>query len=99
MDRLKPKRTARRALLTKLVNEAKAALQSTPPDLVSLQSVLQRLTTCEAELRAINTEMEPLIPTELLEAELETVLQYEDEALNAISSLNTVIESLNSPTA
>lgn len=75
-----------------ICERSKDALQCTTLYLVSFQSVLRHLTTCDAEIRPINTELEPLICVELLEAELETALQIKDGRLTRYQVLK---QSLN----
>ncbi|XP_064475828.1 uncharacterized protein LOC135389726 [Ornithodoros turicata] len=91
MDRLKGKRAARRAQVTKLVNELAELRAQDNVHKTTLESLLARLISNDTELRQINKDVEPLLKPDELEEEYPTIIAYEDEAHGAIAELRTRI--------
>ncbi|KAG0427071.1 hypothetical protein HPB47_025852, partial [Ixodes persulcatus] len=87
MERLKTKRTTRRAQNTRLINEASALLQNQDSTISQITTVAERLRANNDELRRLNEEFEGHIPDGSFETEFQAVVQYEDEATATISAL------------
>ncbi|KAM7312688.1 uncharacterized protein ISCGN_009593 [Ixodes scapularis] len=87
MERLKTKRTTRRAQNTRLDNEASALLQNQDSTISQITTVAERLRPNNDELRRLNEEFEGHIPDGSFETEFQAVVQYEDEATATISAL------------
>lgn len=87
MDRLKVKRTVLRGKCTKVINEAKALLGSDDSTPEEINECVDRLSAVHVDLRHVNTEMEPLIPTGELEKELTASCDYDQEATKTLSLL------------
>lgn len=92
VEATKLKRKIRRGQTTRLVNEVKSVIQSGTSDVVSLQSMLDRLTTFNADLTALNAELEPHLPLESVDAEIQHSMDIEEQILDAMSILRTMIE-------
>ncbi|XP_037509554.1 GRIP and coiled-coil domain-containing protein 1-like [Rhipicephalus sanguineus] len=89
MDRLKTKRTTRRAQNTKLIQEASALLERDDATLQQIDSIYERLKSNNEELKKINDEMESHISDEAFEAEYATVIEYEDNATRILAELQS----------
>ncbi|KAG0445369.1 hypothetical protein HPB47_016219 [Ixodes persulcatus] len=96
MERLKARRSARRAQNTSIVNDASRILQDSIPDLARVRSIKDRLTTSHAELQLLDGEIEPLIPTQKLERECTATAEIQDEVVMVIRELDSKIEYLQS---
>ncbi|XP_040065111.1 uncharacterized protein LOC120838993 [Ixodes scapularis] len=94
MDRLKAKRSARRAQNTRLINDADTILNDPQTDLGRLHAVKDRLSASNIELDRINEELEPLLPTTELENEYASVAEYQDHAIRVLAELRYKIEHL-----
>ncbi|KAM7312621.1 uncharacterized protein ISCGN_009526 [Ixodes scapularis] len=94
MDRLKAKRSARRAQNTRLINDADTILNDPQTDLGRLHAVKNRLSASNIELDRINEELEPLLPTTELENEYASVAEYQDHAIRILAELRYKIEHL-----
>ncbi|KAL1475051.1 hypothetical protein MTO96_037568 [Rhipicephalus appendiculatus] len=73
MQRLKEKRSARRRQSTRLLEEARVALDDT--DIGGLCSVIDRLQVNNEELLKLNAELEQSIPDEEFAAEINEVIK------------------------
>ncbi|KAL1481121.1 hypothetical protein MTO96_050446 [Rhipicephalus appendiculatus] len=82
---LKEKRAARRQMNTRLINEAKAVMESA--DSAKIVSLIERLQGNNADLDKINAELEELIPEDEFATEFEAVLTYQDAALGMLGQL------------
>lgn len=80
MERIKGKRSTRRAQNTRTVNEASDFLTSSVNDQGQLTNLRDRLLVSNNELRRINDELDALIPAEEMEAEYITIADYDDQA-------------------
>ncbi|XP_037504907.1 uncharacterized protein LOC119380305 [Rhipicephalus sanguineus] len=89
MDRLKMKRTTRRAQNTKLIQEASALLENDDATVRQIDSICEMLKSNNEELRKINDEMESHISDEAFEAEYATVIEYEDNATRILAELQS----------
>ncbi|KAM7280957.1 uncharacterized protein ISCGN_005922 [Ixodes scapularis] len=87
MERLKIKRTTRRAQNTTFINEASALLQNQDSTISQITTVAERLRANNDELRRLNEAFEGHIPDGSFETEFQAVVQYEDEATATISAL------------
>ncbi|KAL1454782.1 hypothetical protein MTO96_043661, partial [Rhipicephalus appendiculatus] len=85
MQRLKEKRTARRQQSTRLLEEARAALDTT--DIGGLCSLIDRLQVNNEELLKLNAELEQSIPDEEFPAEINEVIKYDDAARGMLGQL------------
>ncbi|XP_037521048.1 uncharacterized protein LOC119397701 [Rhipicephalus sanguineus] len=85
MQRVKEKRTARRQQSTRLLEEAKAALDTT--DIGVLCSVIDRLQVNNEELLKLNAELEQSIADEEFAAEINEVIKYDDAARGMLGQL------------
>ncbi|XP_064462301.1 uncharacterized protein LOC135372760 [Ornithodoros turicata] len=94
MDRLKAKRGARRAQVTKLVDEVNERRQDLSTSKAILNGLLARLESSGRDLRKVNEETEPLIREDDLLLEYEAVFRYEESAANAIAELRTRIADI-----
>lgn len=94
MNRLKEKRTARRQQSTRLISEAKAALETA--DWKIITGLVERLQFNHDELVRINNEYEQYISEEDFATEFEAVLKYEEAAKDMLGQLKaqeTVLRS------
>ncbi|KAH7939583.1 hypothetical protein HPB52_014209 [Rhipicephalus sanguineus] len=82
---LKEKRAARRQMNTRLINEAKAVMESA--DSAKISSLIERLQGNNADLIKVNAELEELIPEDEFATEFEAVLTYQDAALEMLGQL------------
>ncbi|XP_037529191.1 GRIP and coiled-coil domain-containing protein 1-like [Rhipicephalus sanguineus] len=89
MNRLKMKRTTRRAQNTKLIQEASALLENDDATVRQIDSIYERLKSNNEELKKINDEMESHISDEAFEAEYATVIEYEDNATRILAELQS----------
>lgn len=87
MEPVRTKGAARRSPNPSMINEANAELQNYAAEVVSLHSLINRLTTTTNELEAVNSEIEPLIPVKALLLKLSTTLAYEKVAVHTLSFL------------
>ncbi|XP_040076663.2 uncharacterized protein LOC120848716 [Ixodes scapularis] len=94
MERLKARRSARRAQNTRIINDGHRVLQDPSPDIAKVRSIKERFTTNNAELLQIDGELEPLIPIEQLEQECIAIAEYQDDAVMILSELQSKIDSL-----
>ncbi|KAH6922369.1 hypothetical protein HPB50_013409 [Hyalomma asiaticum] len=95
MDRLKLKRSSARAQSTKIINEARAILQSDSTDRATLITLKERLTSSNDKLKQISEEMEDHIPTDELASECSAAADYEDQAVATLAHLQCRIEDIN----
>lgn len=91
MERLKARRSARRAQNTRIINDGHRVLQDPSPDIAKVRSIKERLTTNNAELLQIDGELEPLIPVEQLKQECIATAEYQDDAVMILSELQSKI--------
>ncbi|XP_064479731.1 uncharacterized protein LOC135393113 [Ornithodoros turicata] len=96
MDRLKPKRAARRAQVTRIVNEVIDLRQNLSVNRTTLNGLLARLEVADRELRKVNEEIEVYIKEDELATECETVFSYEEQAANAMAEVQTRLADLHS---
>ncbi|XP_037505356.1 paramyosin-like [Rhipicephalus sanguineus] len=89
MDRLKMKRTTRRAQNTKLLQEASALLENDDATVRQIESIYERLKSNNEELKKINDEMESHISDETFEVEYATVIEHEDNATRILAELQS----------
>ncbi|XP_037526117.1 paramyosin-like [Rhipicephalus sanguineus] len=89
MDKLKMKRTKRRAQNTKLIKEASAVLENDDATVRHIDSIYERLKSNNEELKKINDEMESHISDETFEAEYATVIEHEDNATRILAELQS----------
>ncbi|XP_037508939.1 uncharacterized protein LOC119385602 [Rhipicephalus sanguineus] len=89
MDKLKMKRTTRRAQNTKLIQEASVLLENDDATVRQIDSIYERLKSNNEELKKINDEMESHISEEAFEAEYATVIEYEDNATRILAELQS----------
>ncbi|XP_037529331.1 uncharacterized protein LOC119406672 [Rhipicephalus sanguineus] len=87
MDKLKAKRTSRRPLNSRIINEASALLRNDSATHEQLDSIYERLKTNNDELNKINNELESVITDEDFQSEYETILEYEDNATRILTEL------------
>ncbi|XP_037506439.1 uncharacterized protein LOC119382671 [Rhipicephalus sanguineus] len=87
MDRLKSKRTSRRAQNTRIINEASALLANDSASYDQLNSIYERLKANNDELQNLNNQIEQHIPDEEFEAEYNAVLEYEDNATRTLAEI------------
>ncbi|XP_037515038.1 uncharacterized protein LOC119391430 [Rhipicephalus sanguineus] len=87
MERLKSKRTSRRSLNTRIINEARALLGDATATIDQLNAIYGRLKANNDELNQINQELESHIADEEFEQEYNTVVEYEDNATSVMSEL------------
>lgn len=87
MERLKSKRTSRRAQNTRIINEASELLANDSASYDQLNSIYERLKANNEELKNLNNEIEPHIPDEEFEVEYNAVLQYEDVATRILAEI------------
>ncbi|XP_037528988.1 uncharacterized protein LOC119406321 [Rhipicephalus sanguineus] len=87
MDKLKAKRTSRRSLNSRIINEASALLRNDSATHEQLDSIYERLKTNNDELNKINNELESVITDEDFQSEYETILEYEDNATRILAEL------------
>ncbi|XP_049274155.1 uncharacterized protein LOC125759434 [Rhipicephalus sanguineus] len=87
MERLKSKRTSRRSLNTRIINEARALLSDATATVDQLNAIYGRLKANNDELNQINQELESHIADEEFEQEYNTVVEYEDNATSVMSEL------------
>lgn len=99
MEKLKAKRTSRRSLNSRIINEASALLRSDSATHEQLDSIYERLKANNDELNKINVELESLIADEDFQAEYETVLEYEDNATRTLAELMSRRDRISSATA
>ncbi|KAL1457270.1 hypothetical protein MTO96_043554 [Rhipicephalus appendiculatus] len=84
MQRLKEKRSARRRQSTRLLEEARLALDDT--DIGGLCSVIDRLQVNNEELLKLNAELEQSIPDEEFAAEINEVIKSHKKFRYAVST-------------
>lgn len=96
MHKLKEKRTARRQQNTRIINEARTALDTA--DVETLGSLIERLQSNNDELSKLNAELEDAIPDEEFAAEFEAMMRYEDAAKGMLGQLKAKEKSLRSGT-
>lgn len=99
MEKLKAKRTSRRSLNSRIINEASALFRSDSAMHEQLDSIYERLKANNNELNKINVELESLITDEEFQAEYKTVLQYEDNATRTFAELMSRRDRISSDTA
>ncbi|KAK8771883.1 hypothetical protein V5799_024873, partial [Amblyomma americanum] len=85
MDRLKEERTARREQGTRLISEAKAAVETA--DWKTITELIEKLESNHDELVKINNEYEPYISEEDFAAEYEASVKYEEAAKEMLGQL------------
>ncbi|XP_064475321.1 uncharacterized protein LOC135389185 [Ornithodoros turicata] len=96
MDRPKPKRAARRAQVTRIVNEVIDLRQNLSVNRTTLNGLLARLEVADRELRKVNEEIEVYIKEDELATEYETMFSYEEQAANAMAEVQTRLADLHS---
>ncbi|XP_064470219.1 uncharacterized protein LOC135384969 [Ornithodoros turicata] len=89
MERLKHKRAARRAQVTKLIHEVTELWSDHTVSKTTLNGLLARLVASDGDLRKASEEMEPFIKDDDLAAEYEVIIGYEEQAANAIAEVQT----------
>ncbi|XP_064469553.1 uncharacterized protein LOC135384272 [Ornithodoros turicata] len=94
MERLKHKRAARRAQVTKLVKEAVELRSDQTVSTTSLKGLLTRLLANQGDLKKINEEIEPLIKEDDFAAEYQAVIDYEEQSANAIGEVQARLDEL-----
>ncbi|XP_040075801.1 uncharacterized protein LOC115318955 [Ixodes scapularis] len=99
MERVRTKRTSRRAQTTRLIHEVRATLANEGHDLSSLTTLLQRLTTNIEELKILDREFESFVSDEHIEQEYEAVMTYQDNSTQAFAMLSHRIEILKNQEA
>ncbi|XP_037557798.1 uncharacterized protein LOC119439930 [Dermacentor silvarum] len=99
MEKLKAKRTSRRSLNSRIINEASVLFRSDSATHEQLDSIYERLKANNDELNKINVELESLITDEEFQAEYETVLEYEDKATRTLAELTSRRDRISSVTA
>lgn len=85
MERVEAKRAVPRAQNTRLNNDATTELRNNAAKVVSLQSLINRLTLSASEVEAVNRALEEFIPVEDVESEYTTTLRYQEASINALS--------------
>ncbi|XP_077564311.1 uncharacterized protein LOC144179743 [Haemaphysalis longicornis] len=95
MDRLKAKRSARRAQATKILTEVTALIESGCSDRLALRKVLDKLMASREELSKIDAQVEDAVPVEELEREYESAAHYNDKTLEALTRLTYRLEELS----
>ncbi|XP_064469797.1 uncharacterized protein LOC135384529 [Ornithodoros turicata] len=94
MERAKQKRASRRRQVTKLIGEASTVIANESPDRMLLESLLERLRVSNEELKQLNNEFEQYLKDDDIESELDTALEYEDNAVSSMANLRTKISAL-----
>ncbi|XP_064469989.1 uncharacterized protein LOC135384731 [Ornithodoros turicata] len=94
MERLKHKRAARRAQVTKLIIEVTELRGDPTVSKTTLNGLLARLVASDSDLRKTNDEIEPLIKDDDLAAEYESIIAYEEQAANAVAEVQTRLGEL-----
>ncbi|XP_064479339.1 uncharacterized protein LOC135392562 [Ornithodoros turicata] len=94
MERLKHKRAARRAQVTKLIHEVTELRSDHTVTKTTLNGLLARLVASDGDLRKANEEIEPLVKDDDLAAEYEVIIGYEEQAANAIAEVQTRLAEL-----
>ncbi|XP_064463610.1 uncharacterized protein LOC135374602 [Ornithodoros turicata] len=93
-ERLRSKRGARRAQVTKLTNDAAAALQDHNTTALAIHVLLEKLIQCSKELYALDREVEEHTPAEDFDTDYASVLQYEEKITEYIAKLTRTYEQL-----
>ncbi|XP_040061246.1 uncharacterized protein LOC120836440 [Ixodes scapularis] len=94
MERVRTKRTARRAQNTRIVREATAILNAA--DVIQIEAIARKLEVNYEELKKLNTELEPFIADGDLENEYQSVIEYEEETTQTLSMLQSRAVQLRS---
>ncbi|XP_037515172.1 uncharacterized protein LOC119391568 [Rhipicephalus sanguineus] len=94
MDRLKGKRSARRAQNTKIIQEARLLLDSADVEIAKLSAVKERLAASNDQLSQIDELYEQYIPTENIEQEYTAIAEYQDEAAGILAELQCRISQM-----
>ncbi|KAH8019456.1 hypothetical protein HPB51_019478 [Rhipicephalus microplus] len=94
MDRLKGKRSARRAQNTKIIQEARISLHSAGIDIAKLTAVKQLLYCSNDELSQINEQYEQYIQTKRIEEEYTATTDYQDEALSKLAEIRCKLSQI-----
>lgn len=84
MERVEAKRAVPRAQNTRLNNDVTTELHNNAAEVVSLQSLINRLTLSASEVEAVNRAIEEFIPVEDVESEYTTTLKYQEASINAL---------------
>ncbi|KAH7978782.1 hypothetical protein HPB49_006739 [Dermacentor silvarum] len=94
MDRLKTKRSARRAQNTKILQEARLLLTDPTVDKPKLSGIFDRLYASNNELSKLNDALEEHIADDELEAEYVTAAEYNDQAISMLAEIRCKIDTL-----
>ncbi|KAH7958666.1 hypothetical protein HPB49_004081 [Dermacentor silvarum] len=94
IDRLKTKRSARRAQNTKILQEARLLLADPTVDKSKLSGIFDRLSASNNELLKLNDALEEHIADDELEAEYATAAEYIDQAISMLAEIRCKIAAL-----
>ncbi|KAH8035916.1 hypothetical protein HPB51_011014 [Rhipicephalus microplus] len=94
MDRLKTKRSARRAQNTKILQEAMSLLSYPTADKLKLTGIYDRLSANNNELSKINHALEEHITDKELKAEYVAAAEYNDKAISMLAEIRCKIDGL-----
>ncbi|KAH8036391.1 hypothetical protein HPB51_000173 [Rhipicephalus microplus] len=94
MDRVKTKRSARRAQDTKLLQEARSLLSYPTTDKPKLTGIYDHLSASNNELSKINDALEEHVADEDLEAEYVAAAEYKDKAISMLAEIRCKIDGL-----
>ncbi|XP_040076847.1 uncharacterized protein LOC120848874 [Ixodes scapularis] len=87
MQRIRTKRTSRRAQNTRVIREATTLLRST--DVEEIEATLRKLDVNYEEVKKLNTDLEPFIADGDLEAEYLSVMKYKEQTTSVFSLLRS----------
>lgn len=100
MEKLKFKRTSRRAQNTRIINEASAAIADPCATTDQLASLYERLKANNDELNKINEKLEAYIQDQgAFETEYASVIEYQDNATRVLAELKSKTKRLSQAAA